>query len=239
MDKLIEKGVQVDAIITDPPFNLVEKMWGSIHLFRQNKIDWNDVYTEKTMSYDVWFNQISWINKALKLLKKWWNIIIFNDWENMSIIAAELRKNKCNVKSLNHWQKTNPQPAEWKRRFVPWREYFLHAIKRWWTYTFNVWSIHHGDFIYWLTPKREKKHWKHPNQKPIKLMEEIINITTNKWDVVFDPFMGSGTTGVSSLNLDRDFIGVELDTKYFDIAKSRIEEISNKVEEKDLSTKQE
>ena len=174
------------------------------------------------MSYDIWFNQTEWISKAIKLLKKGWNIIIFNDWENMSEIASALRKNKVNVKSLNHWQKTNPQPAEWKRRFVPWREYFLHAIKKWEKHTFNVDKIHHWDFIMGLTPNWEKKHWKHPNQKPIKLMEDIIKIVTNKWDIVLDCFMGSNSTWVACKNLNREFVWIELDENYFNIAKNRI-----------------
>ena len=222
MDKLIEQWIKVDAIITDPPFNLVEKCWGSIHLFRQNEKDWNDVYTKDSMSYDVWFNQTEWISKAMKLLKKWGNIIIFNDWENMAEIAWELRENKANVKSLNHWQKTNPQPAEWKRRFVPWREYFLHAIKKWDKYTFNLDKIHHWDFIMWLTPWREKKHWKHPNQKPIKLMEELIKIVTNEWDTILDCFMWSNSTWVACKNLNRKIIGIELDENYFKLANDRI-----------------
>ena len=222
MDKLIEQWIKVDAIITDPPYNLVEKMGWSIHLFRQNEKDWSSTYTKETMWFDVWFNQISWIGKALKLLKKWGNIIIFNDWENMWDIAKELKNNKVNVKSLNHRQKTNPQPAERRRRFVPWREYFLHAIKKWDKYTFNLDSIHHWDFIMWLTKSSEKTHWKHPNQKPIKLMEDIIKIITNKWDTVLDLFAWSWSTLLAAKNTNRQYIWIEMEEKYIDIIHERL-----------------
>ena len=53
-------------------------------------------------------------------------------------------------------------------------------------------------------------------------MEEIIKIHTNKNDVVLDPFMGSGTTGVACLNTDRNFIGIEIDKSYYEIAKQRL-----------------
>ena len=225
--KLIEKipNESINAVITDPPYNLVEKQGGSIHLFRQSEKDGNNNYNKKTMSYDVGFNQLNWIKLIIPKLKKGGHIIIFNDWENMGDIAKELKRNKIKVKCLNHWQKTNPQPAEWKRRFVTGREYFIHGIKKG-NYVFNLDNIHHGDFIMGLTPNKEKEHGKHPNQKPIKLMEEIIKILTNKEEVVLDPFMGSGSTGVACQNTNRNFIGFELDKEYFEIAKKRIEEHS-------------
>lgn len=212
----------INAIITDPPYNLVEKQGGSIHLFRQSQKDGNKTYTKKSMSYDMGFNQLNWIKLIIPKLRKGGHIIIFNDWENMGNISKELKKNKIKVKCLNHWQKTNPQPVEWKRRFVSGREYFIHGIKQG-KYVFNLNKIHHGDFIMSLTPNREKKYGKHPNQKPIKLMEELIKILTNKGDTVFDPFMGSGSTGVACKNLNRKFIGIELDKEYFKIAQKRIQ----------------
>ena len=65
---------------------------------------------------------------------------------------------------------------------------------------------------------------KHPTQKPIPLMEEIIKTFSNENDVVLDCCMGSGSTGVACLNTDRRFIGIEKDKKYFNIAKKRIED---------------
>ena len=64
----------------------------------------------------------------------------------------------------------------------------------------------------------------HPTQKPIQLMERCVDIWTNKGDLVLDFTMGSGSTGVACLNLNRKFIGIELDENYFNIAKQRIEE---------------
>ena len=63
----------------------------------------------------------------------------------------------------------------------------------------------------------------HVTVKPLKLMQRLIELTTNENDIVFDPFMGSGTTGIACMNLKRNFIGTELDTEYFEIAKSRVE----------------
>lgn len=62
----------------------------------------------------------------------------------------------------------------------------------------------------------------HPTQKPIPLLEYLIKTYTNEGDLVLDNCMGSGSTGVAAQNLNRDFIGIELDEKYFNIAKERI-----------------
>jgi site-specific DNA-methyltransferase (adenine-specific) len=62
----------------------------------------------------------------------------------------------------------------------------------------------------------------HPTQKPVSLAELIVKSYTNEGDLVLDNCMGSGTIGVACKNVKRDYIGVEIDTKYFDIAKRRI-----------------
>ena len=69
----------------------------------------------------------------------------------------------------------------------------------------------------------------HPTQKPVELLEWIIKTYTNEGNIVLDNCMGSGSTGVAALNTNRDFIGIELDDKYFEIAKERIEEVKNKI----------
>ena len=64
---------------------------------------------------------------------------------------------------------------------------------------------------------------KHPTEKPIELMELLIKNSSNEGDLVIDPFMGAGSTGVACKNTNRNFIGIEIDEKYFNIAKERIE----------------
>ena len=63
----------------------------------------------------------------------------------------------------------------------------------------------------------------HPTQKPVALLEYLIKTYTNEGDLVLDNCMGSGSTGVACKNLNRNFIGIELDKNYFEIAKNRIE----------------
>ena len=70
-------------------------------------------------------------------------------------------------------------------------------------------------------PPRDREH---PNEKPVKIVEQIVDAHSNADDLILDPFMGSGTTGVACARLGRRFIGVEIEEKYFDIACRRIEQ---------------
>jgi len=91
---------------------------------------------------------------------------------------------------------------------------------KWGDERFDVWTI--------AIPQSNFKDKKiHPFQKPIKLLERIVEIGCIEGGTVLDPMMGSGTTGVACKNLNRDFIGIELDKKYFEIAKQRIEGTNN------------
>lgn len=78
-------------------------------------------------------------------------------------------------------------------------------------------------------PHNSKEKTEHPTQKPVKLMERIIEMSSNEGDTVLDGCMGSGSTGVACLNLNRNFIGFEVDGKYFQIAEDRIHHINNEI----------
>jgi site-specific DNA-methyltransferase (adenine-specific) len=75
--------------------------------------------------------------------------------------------------------------------------------------------------LYFKTAESEGKY--HPTQKPLSLYEYLFNTYSNENDIVLDPCMGSGTTGVACMNTDRNFIGIEMDSQYYQIAKKRTE----------------
>lgn len=86
--------------------------------------------------------------------------------------------------------------------------------------TFNTdlhWSNYTGLYDDRLLTKQ-----KHPYEKPLSLMKRLASIYTKPGDTILDPFMGSGTTGEASLSLDRDFIGMEINLEYFNLAESRM-----------------
>ena len=80
---------------------------------------------------------------------------------------------------------------------------------------FNIWEVN---------PQRQRGKNKHPAPFPLPLARDHITSWSNEGDTVFDPFMGSGTTGVAAKNLNREFIGIEMDETYFNIAKARIDD---------------
>ena len=86
----------------------------------------------------------------------------------------------------------------------------------------GVYIYHHAWQGFIRDSERGSANRHHPTQKPVRVMEELINRYTAEGDVVFDPFMGAGSTGVAAINTDRKFIGIELDPEYFDIAARRI-----------------
>ena len=79
----------------------------------------------------------------------------------------------------------------------------------------TVWAI--------TSPKKEeKKFGKHPTQKPVELLKRIILASTNEGDLILDQFCGSGTTGVAACELNRRFVGIDIEKKYIDVAVKRL-----------------
>lgn len=76
-----------------------------------------------------------------------------------------------------------------------------------------------------LTPPKEKKEGKHPTQKPLYILERILEASTNEGDLVLDPFCGSSTTGVAAKRLKRRFIGIDNNPEYLDLSVRRLESL--------------
>ena len=71
--------------------------------------------------------------------------------------------------------------------------------------------------------KERLKEPKHPSQKPLKLLRHLVKIASNEGDLIFDPFMGVGSSGVAAKELNRNYVGCEIDPIFFEAAKRRIE----------------
>ena len=77
------------------------------------------------------------------------------------------------------------------------------------------------------TNKEDKKSYKHPTIKPLNIIENLVINSSKENDIILDCFIGSGTTGVAAIRHNRNFIGIEIDENYFNIAKERIEKEIN------------
>lgn len=118
------------------------------------------------------------------------------------------------------WHKTNPPPITNNK--------YLSDVE-FWIYIKGKKAKIMGEFkdkslVYTSAiNKKDKKLYGHPTIKPIPLLEKFLKVHTEEGSTVLDPFMGSGSTGCACLNLDRNFIGIELNQHYFNVAKHRIE----------------
>lgn len=218
----------VDLIITDPPYNLgkfMENRATNLGKMRENFFGiagWDDLdYKEWKKSMDKFFHQ------SARVLKDGGSMIVF-----MAVIKVETminlaEKNGLYYKTTGIWHKLNPMPRNMNLHFVNSTESWMYFTYKARTGTFNNDGCVLHDFVETaVTPSGEKKYGKHPTQKPESLMEHFVNVLSNENDVILDPFMGSGSVGVAAVRKDRKFIGIELEEKYFNIASSRIEEVS-------------
>jgi len=220
MDILIERGVKVDAIITDPPYNIARD--NNFHTMNRAGIDFGE--------WDKGADLFSYIDKAYKLLDKNGSFVVFNSWKNLGDISKYAEKLGFVTKDMIRLEKTNPMPRNRDRRYITDYECAI-----WFTMPKAKWIFNRQDDKY-ERPKFVGNVEKgfHPTQKNVKLMEWLTKIHTNENQIILDPFMGSGSTGVACMNTKRKFIGIELDDKYFNVAVNRIKEnklIINNMEE--------
>ena len=215
INEFVKNDVKVNHIITDPPYNIShENNFNTLKRPRQG-VDFGE--------WDKNFDLFSWIPEYDKILDKNGSMIVFCSYRYMSFIIKTMEESNLEVKDVLVWRKSNPMPRNTDRRYVQDMEFAVWAVKKGSKWTFNKsddCSYMRSMFETSTVSGNEKVG--HPTQKSLKLMKEIISIHTNENDVVLDPFMGSGTTGVACLDLNRKFIGIELDKNYFKLAIDRL-----------------
>ena len=228
MDKLIEEGVVVDCILTDPPYGTTACKWDSI------------------IPFDEMWDRLN------KLIKPNGAIVLFGSEPFSSALRTS------NIKSYRYdliWEKNNCGNFQLaKKQFLKYHENISIFYKK--QPTYNPQGLiklekpkiqsnkgKAGRLGHLASEKKretyEQKYTNypksilkfnretnpiHPTQKPISLLEYLIKTYTSENELVLDFTIGSGSTGVACANTGREFIGIELDKNYFDIASKRIEE---------------
>ena len=213
--KIISKGIKVDAIITDPPYCVS----------RDYQLGFSNM-GRAGMNYGEWdydFNQKEWISICAPVVKDGGSMIIFMDWKNLSYLVEELEKQGFVIKDLLRWEKRNPMPRNVNSRYVMDFEVAIWAVKGKKKWTFNKpadKAYIKPVFVSGIVPGGKNRI--HPTQKNLEVFEEIIKIHTNEGDLVLDPFSGSGTTMMACKNTNRNGIGIEIDSVYFEKSIERI-----------------
>ena len=232
LDLLIRKYPKgkFDMIFADPPYFLSN---GGItcHAGKMVKVDKGEWDKSSGPELNHEFNS-AWLQRCRDALTP--NGTIWVSGTQHVIYSVGYAMQQLGMKILNDvtWQKPNPPPNLSCRYFTHATETIIWAAKTVKSkHCFNyhdmramndgkqmksVWSFK-------APSKEEKTFGKHPTQKPVALLERIILASTNEGDLILDPFSGSSTSGVAAVNVNRKFVGVELDPAFVDLSIARLQ----------------
>lgn len=215
----------VHLICTDPPYFISKKTNFKNGKGNQKK------YGSISMEFGDWDlkkNSINWFSlmqEFKRILVPGGTMVIFYDIFKLNDIAVTAEKLNLKQPRIGFWEKTNPVPINARINYLSnSREYFISytkGTKR----TFNSYY----DRAYYEAPIVSGKIRFHPCQKPVSVLEKVILTHTNEGDTVLDCFMGSGSTGEAAINLNRKFIGVELDDTYFNRASAILHNVVQRI----------
>ena len=212
----------IDLIITDPPYGInfesssqnYNKRDGVNNIY----IKTGKHYFDKIQNDDV--VSVEWLEDAYRVLKDGTAIYIFCHWQTYSYLVDWVEK-YFKVKNMIVLNKSNHGMGDLKGSYAPKHELLLFAVKG--RHNFQE-DLPRPKDVWDVPVKYSGAKRYHPNEKPLSWFTNPIIYSSKEGDVVLDPFMGSGSTGVAALSYGRHFVGVELDKKYFDIAHQRLGE---------------
>lgn len=170
------------------------------------------------MSNPKWFKyEIIWdkgvsgsfANAKYQMLKTHENIMLFSNGKTNYNPQMTLRDKVAKIGGVKSGSKQGGRDIVYNEEKLSAKKTYTHAFPK---------SIHY------FSPRADITRGLHPTQKPVLLLEYLIKTYTNEGETVLDNTFGSGSTGVAAVNLNRNFIGMEMDDKYFDIAQKRIKD---------------
>ena len=229
----------IDLIFADPPYNL--QLNGNLQrpdhtMVKAVTEDWDRF--SNFQDYDLFCEK--WLTEAKRLLKPNGALWVIGTYHNIYRLGTILQNLGYWILNDVIWRKSNPMPNFHGKRLTNAHETLIWASKFDNSkYVFNyeaLKELNEGLQMRsdWLMPicngkerikdKTGKKA--HPTQKPEALLHRILIGSSNKGDIILDPFFGTGTTGAVAKKLGRKFIGIEKDKQYIEVAKKRIDEIS-------------
>ena len=223
----------VDLVFADPPYNL--QLGGNLTRPDQSAVDGVDDAWDKFDSFAAYDRfSAAWLAEVRRVLKPDGALWVIGSYHNIYRLGRILQDLDFWILNDVVWRKTNPMPNFRGRRFTNAHETLIWAARSQTSrHTFNYEAMKAlNDDVQmrsdWELPictgaERLKSYGRkaHPTQKPESLLARVILASTNRGDVVLDPFFGSGTTGAVARRLNRHFIGIEQDPTYAALARDR------------------
>jgi site-specific DNA-methyltransferase (adenine-specific) len=210
--KTINDGT-IDLIVTDPPYLINYKT----NRRKDKEHDFCSVIKNDNNPKLI----SDYIKECYRIMKDNTAMYMFCNCDKVDYFKQELENSGFKIKNMIIWVKNNWTAGDLQAQFG--KQYEIIFLVNKGRCLFNGKRI--TDI--WNFDKVVGKNQLHQNQKPIDLLEQCILKHSKENDIIFDGFMGSGSTGVACIKLNRNFIGIELDEHYFEIAKERINELKN------------
>ena len=195
----------VDLVLTDPPYGIDFQS----HM-KKDKTKWMPKIKNDKEPFT------GFISEMRRIVKPTGAVMVFTRWDVQQKFIDAMTINGMRPKNIIIWDKVMHGMGDLKRAYGSRYE----SIIFWANNGFRFNGKRPTDII--RCQRVSASRLIHPNEKPVELLETLIKQCTKPGDTVMDMFMGSGSTGVACVNTGRDFIGIELDKGYFDIAKARI-----------------
>jgi modification methylase len=225
----------IDMIFADPPYNL--QLGGDLFRPEGGRVDAVDDDWDKFETFAAYddFTR-AWLREARRILKPNGTLWVIGSYHNIYRVGAALQDAGYWILNDIIWRKSNPMPNFRGTRFTNAHETLIWASRSEDSrYTFNYRAMKAlNDELQmrsdWMIPicagvERVKAGGAkaHPTQKPEALLYRVLLACTNRGDVVLDPFFGTGTTGAVARRLGRNWIGIERESRYVEVARTRID----------------
>ena len=222
MDNMIKENIQVDLIVTDPPYKITARGNGgnSGGMFQKKEVNNGKVFKTNDLEIE------EWLPRLYNLLKDNSHCYIMTNNKNITNYLHKIdtlyfngdKKQKFHFIKNLIWVKDNKIMGQ---TYMSQFEYVIMLRKG---SHRRINNCGDSDVLMFKNKKTKDEEGKtiHDTEKPIDMMEVLIGNSTNVGDLVLDPFMGLGSTAIACKNLDRKYIGFELDEKYCEIANHRV-----------------
>lgn len=212
----------VDLVVTDPPYGISKEMKISRNKntmkFKGKDINYN--FGEWDNIEDVLWFTFNWIDEVDRVLKDDSVFVLFFDRDKINYVADYCKGKGYKRRNYIYYVKKNPVPQARKINWMSSVEQGIILTKGKHHYNYTE-GQHKEDWSLPICSGKERTE--HPTQKPLQIFQDVCRWWSFENDIVLDPFLGSGTTAISCMKTKRNFIGIEKEAKYVEIAQRRID----------------